>query len=74
MKPVINIMLICFLILGAIETSNGQQIHEKQKIRIEKEVDKVFLSMVIAAEKLDYDKLTDGVDDSFQAGFIVNKT
>jgi hypothetical protein len=42
------------------------------KEKIENHVDSVFHSMIKAAEKLDYDKLTTGVDDRNYAGFIVN--
>jgi hypothetical protein len=42
--------------------------------RIERQVDSVFLSTVKAAENVDYDKISKGVDDRHNAGFIVNNS
>jgi hypothetical protein len=66
--------LICFLLLGLIEESKGQNITNQQKSVIEKQVDSVFHSMIVAADNLEYNKLAQGVDDHFQAGFISNNT
>lgn len=72
MKIKLTILLICFLTLGFIEQSNGQNITNQQKSLIEKQVDSVFHTMVKAAENLDYDKISEGVDDRYNAGFITN--
>jgi len=74
MKKTLTISLFLFLLFGLIEKSKGQNIPTQQKSVIEKQVDSVFHSMVIAAEHLDYDQLNQGVDDQFQAGFISNNT
>ncbi len=72
MKNLLTIVLACFLIIGFLEQSNGQNLTSQQKSKIEKEVDSVFHSMIKAAESLNYDKLSTGVDDRYNAGFIVN--
>lgn len=72
MKKTLTISLICSLTLGFIEHSNGQNITNQQKLKIEKQVDSIFHIMVKAAENLDYDKISKGVDDRYNAGFIIN--
>ena len=72
MKKTLIILLICILIFGFIQRSDGQKLTSQQKLKIEKQVDSVFHIMIKAGEKLDYDKLTTGVDDRYNAGFIVN--
>lgn len=74
MKTILTISFICLLTLGFTGQSKAQNLTNKQKLKIEKEVDAVFLSMVEAAENLDYDKISTGVDDQYHAGFIVNNT
>ena len=74
MKKALTISLICFLVFGLIEKSKAQNTINQQKSVIAQQVDSVFHSMIIAAEKLDYDQLAQGVDDRFQAGFISNNT
>lgn len=72
MKKILTIILACFLFLGFSNQSEAQNLTNQQKVKIEKQVDSVFHSMIDAAEKLDYDKLNTGVDDRNNAGFIVN--
>ena len=72
MKKTLTIALASFLIFGFIQQSNGQNLTSLQKSMVEKQVDSVFHAMIKAAEKLDYDKLSKGVDDRYNAGFIVN--
>jgi hypothetical protein len=74
MKKTLTISLVCFLLSGLIEKSEGQNTTNLQKSVIEKQVDSVFHSMIIAADNLDYDKLAQGVDDHYQAGFISNNS
>lgn len=74
MKKALTISMICFLLFGLIEKSNGQNTTNQQKSVIEKQVDSVFHSMIVAADNLEYDRLTQGVDDHFQAGFISNNS
>lgn len=72
MQKTLTISLICFLIIGFIEQSDGQDITSPQKSKIEKQIDSIFHTMIKAAENLDYDKLSAGVDDRYNAGFITN--
>jgi hypothetical protein len=72
MKTTITISLFCFLIAGFNGQSKGQKFTNLQKSKIEKQVDSIFHLMVKAAENLDYDKISKGVDDRNNAGFIVN--
>ena len=70
-KPLI-FLLIGSLFFGFIEHSTGQNIPDQQKSRIEQQVDSVFHHMIREAERLEYDQLSQGVDDKYHAGFIVN--
>jgi hypothetical protein len=70
MKNALTTFLIGFLIFGCIQWSNGQNITNQQKSNIEKEVDAIFQTMVKAADSLNYDKISTGVDDKYNAGFI----
>jgi len=74
MKRILTISLICFLVLGFIEQLKGQNIANQQISTIEKQVDSIFHSMVKAAESLDYNKISKGVDDRYNAGFITNES
>jgi hypothetical protein len=66
--------VICCLYLGLSHQVKGQNISSQQKSTIEKQVDGVFHEMIKSAESVDYDKLAQGVDDSNNAGFIINNT
>lgn len=72
MKKTLTVSLICFLAIGFSEQSNGQNITSVQKSKIEEQIDSIFHTMIKAAENLDYDKLSAGVDDRYNAGFITN--
>jgi hypothetical protein len=72
MNKTLTISMICCLYLGFISHSSGQIISDQQKLVIEKQVDSIFHGMVKAAENLEYDKLSEGVDDRHHAGFITN--
>ncbi|MDP4271067.1 MAG: nuclear transport factor 2 family protein [Bacteroidota bacterium] len=74
MKTTLFLILTGFLLLGLHDRLKAQELTRQQKSTIEKEVDSVFLTMVKAAEDLDYDKISRGVDDRYNAGFIVNGT
>jgi len=67
-------VLICSLIIGFIEPLMGQNVSNLQKTRIEQQIDSVFHHSIKAAERLDYDLLSQGVDDKYKAGFITNST
>jgi len=64
-------MVCCFGFAG-IEQTLGQQNSTPFNGKAEAEVDSVFNSMIKAAENLQYDKLSEGVDDGLHAGFITN--
>jgi hypothetical protein len=72
MTKTLTISLICFILIGFSNQSNGQSISDQQKSVIEKQVDSVFYISIKAAENLDYDKLSKGVDDKYKSGFIIN--
>ena len=67
MKTTLFISLICYFSFGFIDNVAGQN---QQNLRIERQIDSIFHVMIKAAENLDYDKLTTGVDDRYKAGFI----
>jgi hypothetical protein len=62
------------LFFGITVSLSGQNISAQQKTRIEQQVDSVFHQSIRNAERLDYDQLTRGVDDKYNAGFISNGT
>jgi hypothetical protein len=72
MRKAFVLLVICCFSLGFIDQSHGQNISEPQKSKIETTVDSVFHSMIKAAERLDYDYLSRGVNDEYHAGFITN--
>ncbi len=72
MKTILTILLITFLSFGFNEQSRGQCLSDMQKSKIEKQVDSIFHTMIKAAENVDYNKISLGVDDKYNAGFIVN--
>lgn len=74
MKTAWTFSFICFMVIGLIGQSQGQNLTEQQQSKIEKQVDAIFQSTVKAAEIVDYDKITKGVDDRKKAGFLVNST
>ena len=74
MKTTLTILIICILTVGLNGQLKGQNLTNIQKSKIEKQVDSIFLDMVKAAENVDYDKISVGVDDKYNAGFIVNNS
>ena len=72
MSKTFTFALIGFLLIGLIEYSNGQNISNQLKTKIEEQVDSIFHENIISAEHLKYDQLSRSVDDMHQAGFIVN--
>ena len=72
MKTTVTFALIGFLVLGFNLQLKGQNLKNQQKSKIEKQVDSTFQRMVKVAENLDYDKISKGVDDKYNADFIVN--
>jgi hypothetical protein len=72
MKNYLTTMILCILFSGTIASLKGQSLTDAQKVHIEKEIDSVFTISVKAAESVNYDKISGGVDDRHQAGFITN--
>jgi hypothetical protein len=72
MKKIICISLFFIVVLGFTGQLQGQNLSVQQKDLIENQVDSVFHAMIKAAENLDYDALSKGVDDRYHAGFIIN--
>jgi hypothetical protein len=72
MNKLIMIFLSFLLTVGSVAKSDGQTLSKKQTEQIKNQVDSVFQEMVVLAEKLDFDKLSPGVDDTHEAGFITN--
>jgi hypothetical protein len=74
MKITLTILMIFILNAGLNGQLKGQKLTNSQKSKIENQVDSIFLDMVKAAENVDYDKISVGVDDKYNAGFIVDNS
>ena len=74
MKITLTILIIFILNVGLNGQLKKQKLTNIQKSKIEKQVDSIFLDMVKAAENVDYDKISVGVDDKYNAGFIVDNS
>ncbi len=72
MKKLIIISISLILSIGFIEQSEGQTLSKRQTELIKNQVDSLFQKMLVFAEKLDFDELSSGVDDTHGAGFITN--
>ena len=73
MRTLFMTLCITFMTIGGpIFIARGQHLSDAKRIRIEKEIDAIFQTMITAAEQLDVDKLNEGVDDRYHAGFITN--
>jgi len=67
-KTILIPILLALLISGCQDKACS--LSEKQSRQIETEVDVLFQHMIRLAEKVDYDGLSIGVDDKYNAGFI----
>jgi hypothetical protein len=72
MKKLTVISILCALMFLIINTAHAQKLSEKQKIKIENELEKVFEEALRDGEKLDVDRIASGVDDRRKAAHIVN--
>ncbi len=70
MNKLIVISIFCLLSFGFTSTLAGQSISSNQTELIKSQVDSIFLGMVSSAEKLDFEDLNSGVNDTRRAGFI----
>lgn len=67
------LIFISFLLsFGFTAQSEGQTLSKSHTELIKNQVDSIFQKMVVLAEKLDFNELSSGVDDTNKAGFIVN--
>lgn len=53
-------------------TVHSQKLSDKQRIKIENELETVFKEALKTGENLDVDKLIISVDDKYKAGHLVN--
>ncbi|RKD90513.1 nuclear transport factor 2 family protein [Mangrovibacterium diazotrophicum] len=72
MKNRSAILISFFLILSVAIPASAQSLTAPEESTIIREIDANFARMLAYGEKLDYDKLSSGVDDSREAGFITN--
>jgi len=72
MKKFIPFLIVFCLLCGLKEPSYGQSLSSQSITLIKNEVDSVFHSAIKAAENLDYDQISKGVSDKYNAGFILN--
>ena len=66
------VIIIGILTFATSLPINSQTLSDEQITTIRKEVDSVFIRMIRYAENLDYDKFKNGVEDKYNAGFILN--
>lgn len=71
MNKLLTFFLITLLFPGMYHKSNAQPLSGKQETAIKSQVNTLFREMISYAEKLNYDKLGEGVDDRYHAGFLV---
>jgi hypothetical protein len=72
MNKLIIISISFLLSFGFVTQSKGQTPSKGQTELIKNQVDSIFQKMVVYAEKLDFNELSSGVDDTHKAGFITN--
>lgn len=70
MNKLISILLL--LTFGFVAQAEGQTLSKRQTDLIETQVDSMFQEMIVFAEKLEFNKLSLGVNDTHRAGFITN--
>ena len=69
----LTIISILFLLsFGFITQAEGQTLSNRQTELIKNQVDSMFQKMLVLAEKLEFNKLSSGVNDTREAGFITN--
>ena len=72
MKNLTVVSVVCIIMFLAVSTVHAQKISEKQRIKIENELETVFKEALETGESLDVDKLIVSVDDKYKAGHLVN--
>ncbi|REE82871.1 SnoaL-like protein [Lutibacter oceani] len=73
MKRSIIISIYLLLSCGFISKTESQTFSNQHTELIKNKVDAIFQKMIILAENLDYDELSKGVNDKYNAGFISNE-
>ncbi|MGE0019619.1 MAG: nuclear transport factor 2 family protein [Draconibacterium sp.] len=69
----LTIISILFLLsFGFVTQAEGQTLSNRQTEQIKNQVDSVFQKMIVLAENLEFNKLSSGVHDTREAGFITN--
>lgn len=72
MKKIITISFILLQMVGYNQQVASQSLSEQQTELISHQVDSIFRVMITLAERLDFDTLSEGVDDTEKAGFLTN--
>ena len=72
MKKLTAISFLCILMFLVLNTVHAQKLSDKQRIKIENELETVFEEALKTGENLDADKLIISVDDKYKAGHLVN--
>jgi hypothetical protein len=71
-ETMITMLVFITMMMAPTRNLRGQDVTSPIKLKIEKQIDSAFHDMIKAAENVDYEKLSKGVDDNNHAGFIIN--
>ncbi len=74
MKKICTLLFMIIFAFAFTNARSSQKISPKKINKIKPEIDSIFQVMVSYAEKLYYDSLQFGVDDTRHAGFIIDNT
>jgi hypothetical protein len=66
MKKLIIISISFLVSFGFITQSEGQTLSKRQTELIKNQADSIFQKMIVFAEKLDFNKLSSGVNDKHE--------
>lgn len=72
MTKLLALQFSILIISVCVHVTFGQNPDKGIKTSIENQVDSVFSKMLLAAEKIDYNQLSQGVDDRYNTGFLIN--
>jgi len=72
MKRLITLSFLCSLMFLVVNNTYTQELTEKQRIKVENELENVFEEALKNGENLDVDKITLSVDDKYKASHIIN--
>lgn len=71
MNNLFAISFLCIFLLGTADASGSRNMSDRNQTGLENEVDSAFITAVHAAETFDLEKLAEGVNDQYNAGFIM---